>query len=417
MSASETHPQVEKRLILCVDGVPYTAIERLCGQGMFSFFQSPSRVVAPFPSMTNVALKDLFGAASPSGYEAFYFDRELNRLSGGVSNYLQKRTHSLHVRTYHHFVDYEEPVHFEFLVYVMPQAIYRSDMERFLAKFQASDAPVFVGYLKSTDGLIHLGGQEKLDWALRLLDDALTTLFEAHQGKMEIALFSDHGNNMVGGQRLRLKDHLRRRHYQVGSQLQSEHSVVVPEFGLVTFAAIYTTADPALVARDLVQLEGVEFGIYRQDETVVVVNDTGQANIVYDPARGKYQYEPIDADPLHLQAAMQRLKDQGRFDAQGFADDRDWFDVTTDHVFPDIVHRLHQAMGNQVKYRADILLNLMDGTYAGHAIFDGLVEVVATHGSARASSSVGFLMSTHRRFPRCLRASDVPLHLGLSPRR
>jgi hypothetical protein len=408
--------EIKKRLVLCIDGVPHAAIERLRTGGLFQSFQSPSRIFAPFPAMTNVALKELFGAASPSGYEAFYFDRELNRLSGGASNYIQRRTRSLHVRTYHYFVDYQEPVHFEFLVYVMPQTIYRADLDRFLEKFKASEAPVFAGYLKSTDGLIHLGGQEKLDWALRLLDDELSRLWEAHRGKMEITLFSDHGNNMVGGQRLPLKDHLRRRHYRIDSRLQSEQSVVIPEFGLVTFAPIYTTADPASVARDLVQLEGVEFGIYRQGDAVVVIHEAGQAKIVYDPASRKYRYDPDDGDPLYLQAAIQRLKDREQLDAQGFAGDRAWFDVTADHVFPDVVHRLYQAMGDQVKSPADILLSLMDGVYAGHMIFAGLVELVATHGNARASSSTGFLMSTHRVFPRCLRASDVPPYLGLIPR-
>lgn len=409
--------QIEKRLILCVDGVPYTAIERIRGQGVFQAFQSPSRLVSTFPAMTNVALKELFGAASPSGYEAFYFDRELNRLTGGASNYIQRRTRSLHVRTYHHFVDYQEPVYFEFLVYVKPLEVYRSDLGRFLAAFQAADVPVFVGYLKSTDGLIHMGGQEKLDWALRLLDDALMKLWEAHRGKMEITLFSDHGNHMMGGRRLRLKDHLRRQHYHVGSRLESERSVVVPEFGLVTFASVYTTVDPALVARDLVQLDGVDFAIYRQDDVVVVANDAGQAQIVYDPASQKYRYDLDDGDPLRLQAALQQLKDQEQLDAQGFAHDRAWFMATTDHLFPDIVHRVHQAMGDQVVNRADILLSLADDTCVGHAFFDGFVEVVAMHGSARASSSTGFLMSTHRQFPPCLRASDVPSYLTLAPRR
>lgn len=408
---------IEKRLILCVDGIPYAAVKRLQRQGRFPLFQPPSRIISPFPAMTNVALKELFGAASPSGYEAFYFDRELNRLSGGASTYLQRRTRSLHVRTYHQFVDYQEPVHFEFLVYVMPPQIYRADLEGFLAKFAASNAPVFSGYLKSTDGLIHVGGQEQLDWALRLLDEALTKLWEAHQGKLEMTLFSDHGNNMVGGRRLLIKDHIRRRHYHVGSRLHSEPSVVVPEFGLVSFAAVYLAGDPAPLARDLARLDGVEFAICRQHDAVVVTNRAGQASITYDPRQRTYRYEPENADPLNLQPVMRQLQDRGQMDGEGFVRDRAWFAATTDHLFPDVVHRLYQAMGEQVVNRADILLSLEDGAYVGHALFDGLVELVATHGSARASSSTGFLMSTHRQFPAYLRASDVPAHLTLTPRR
>lgn len=407
----------DKHLILCVDGVPYDAVERLQQQGVFQRFHPASRLVSPFPSMTNVALKELFHAAPPSGYEAFYFDRQLNRLCGGASNYVGDRANSVHVRTYHHFVDYQEPVHYEFLVYVLPQEIYRADVQRFRAAFAASDKPVFVGYLKSTDGLIHLGGQEKLDWAMRWLDDQLLELSEGYRGRLRMTLFSDHGNYMMRGRRLRLKDHLRHWQYQVGSRWRSETSVVVPEFGLVGFASIYTPADPAALARELAEVEGVDFAIYRHEETVVVSSRAGQAMITYDPANARYRYQADNADPLELTPALQQLKDQGRVGADGFVHDRDWFEATVHHHFPDIVWRVYQAMSDQVVNRADILLSLQDGVYAGHVLFDGMVELVATHGSARATSSTGFMMSTDRRFPPHLRASDVPSYLPFTPHR
>jgi hypothetical protein len=400
----------KKKLLLCLDGVPYQTVEQLRGQGVFRLFQPPSRCIAPFPSMTNVGMKELLDTDSPAGYEGLYFDRAANGLSSGVRHYLRQRKKSHHVTTYHRLVDYQEPVYFEFLVYAMPQQVFLADFNQFLAKFESSDAPVFVGYLKSTDGLIHLGGQEKLDWALRLLDEALTDLFEKRQGDMEIVLFSDHGNNMLGGQRLRLKDHLRRAGFKVGSQLEGDRSIVIPEFGLVTFAAIYTTAEPALVGRVSSQLEGVEFALHREDETVVVTSNAGQGRVIKSAGQ-KYRYEPVDADPLGLNTVLKQL---GQLDAQGIAGDREWFEATAHHALPDILHRVSQAMGDQVKYRADVLLSLVDGFYAGNAVFDGLVELVATHGSARASCSTGILMSSHQRFPLYVRASDVPGYFGLS---
>jgi hypothetical protein len=406
---------MSKRLVLCVDGVPHAGIERARTQGKLQLFQPPSRVISPFPAMTNVALKELFGAASPLGYEAFYFDRELNCFSGGIRHYLRHRHRSAHITTYHHFVDYQEPVHFEFLIYVLPQQIFQGDLDRFVTAFQASDAPVFVGYLKSTDGLIHLGGQERLDWALGRLDEVLTNLTEAHKGDLEIIMFSDHGNTMGTGRRLWLKNDLRRLDYQVGSQLQSNRSVVIPEFGLVTFTAIYTSADPAGVANDLAQLDGVEFAVSRQEGSVNVTSRAGRATIRYDPSSRAYRYEPENADPLDLYAAIERLKDRDQLDARGFADERAWFDATADHVFPDVVYRLYQAMGDQVKSRADVLLSLADGVYTGNWFFDGFVQLVATHGSARSGSSTGFLMSTHRTFSPAVRASDVPAYLELTP--
>jgi hypothetical protein len=171
------------------------------------------------------------------------------------------------------------------------------------------------------------------------------------------------------------------------------------------------------MARELAQLDGVDFAIHRHEDVVIVSNRAGRAIITYDPVRDRYRYQPDDADPLEVCAALRQLKDQNQIDAEGFVKDRAWFDATADHHFPDIVRRVHQAMSDQVVNCADILLSLADGTYAGHALFDGLVELVATHGSARATSSTGFMMSTDRRFPSSLRAADVPSSLNLKPRR
>ncbi len=407
------HSPVQQRLILCVDGVPYSAVERLYAQGHFARFHRPSRMIAPFPTMTNVALKDLFGAASPAGYEAFYFDRSRNRLTGGALSYLQRRAETTHIRTYHHFVDYQEPIHFEFLVYVMPERIFQADLERFLTAFRAHTGSQFVGYLKSTDGLIHMGGRQKLDWALRLLDETLEGLVEAHRGRLEIILFSDHGNSTKVERYAPLKAHLRHR-YLTGSRLHSSASIVIPEFGLATFAAIYTTIDPDPVARDATQLEGVDFAIYRREDTIVIVNGTGTAEMTYDRARRAYRYEPHDADPLNLHPLIERLQEREHLDGEGFAGDRAWFEITSTHEFPDILYRLHQAMDDQVENRADILLSFRDGVYAGHGFFEGFVDLMAIHGNARMESSTGFLMSTHRPYPPCLRASDVPAYLALA---
>lgn len=45
-----------RRLLLCLDGVPHQLIEQAKSRGLFDAFGAPTRLLSPFPTMTNVAL-------------------------------------------------------------------------------------------------------------------------------------------------------------------------------------------------------------------------------------------------------------------------------------------------------------------------------------------------------------------------
>ena len=115
-----------RRLLLCLDGVPLDLVRELKGRGMFERFNEPARLLSPFPTMTNVALAQMFRATPPPGYESFYFDRDERRLSGGVRKYLGRRTPDKVPSSYMDELDYQEPLPFEFLVYVAPEAVWRA---------------------------------------------------------------------------------------------------------------------------------------------------------------------------------------------------------------------------------------------------------------------------------------------------
>ena len=66
---------------------------------------------------------------------------------------------------------------------------------------------------------------------------------------------------------------------------------------------------------------------------------------------------------------------------------------------------------------ADVLVSLEDGWHYGSPLFDRLVEIRGTHGSARASSSVGFLASNVDPTPARIAAHDAFPWLGLGTAR
>src|SRR5687767_831943 len=76
-----------RHLIVCVDGVGFSTIEKMRAKGRFRYFQLPTRMIAPFPSLTNLSLSEILepaGAKASAGYEDSYFDLEKNSMRGGL---------------------------------------------------------------------------------------------------------------------------------------------------------------------------------------------------------------------------------------------------------------------------------------------------------------------------------------------
>lgn len=414
-------PARARRLLLCLDGVPYDVVREAKSRGLFENFRDPSRLLSPFPTLTNVALAEMLGASPPQGYESLYFDREARELRGGVRKYLGRRTPDKVPSSYMDELDYQEPLPFEFLIYVATERVWRADMRRFRERFlKASPDRDFFGFLKATDGLLHIGGPKRLGAALESLDRLLRGLHDECGSETEFLLFSDHGMNLVENRRVHLQTHLRRCGYETVSgmrRFRGRRRVSSPAFGLCGYVALYCGDETQRgeLAEALRELEGVDFSLHREDGdsegTVFVSGRRGRARIrkeTRDTSGAYYLYETIDGDPLELNGAAAKMKGANLLDARGYASDRDWLAHTSGHVYPDALSNLHASLFEErVRHTADVLVSLSDGYYYGASSFSRLVRLLATHGNALAPSTNAFMMSTHREFPSHVRSSDA----------
>ncbi len=408
-----------RRLLLCLDGVPLEVIKAAKGRGMFERFGEPSCLLSPFPTMTNVALSTMLGATAPLGYESLYFDRDARELRGGVRKYIGRRTPDKTPSSYMDELDYQEPLPFEFLVYVAPETVWRADMRRFRERFRAAPPERdFFAFLKGTDGLLHIRGPARLYVALESLDRILTEIQDTCGAETEIVLFSDHGMNLQENRRVHLQTHLRGCGYSVVDRLGKEHrggrrNVSAPAFGLCGYAAVYCAdeTDTSTVAGALSTLEGVDFTIRRDGASdAVVTGGRGAARIrrTQNGVGAKFSYEQIDGDPLQLAPTLRTLVEHGQLNELGFATDAAWYEHTVRHVYPDALANLYNSLyAPRVRHPADILVSLHDGYYYGMSFFSRFVRLAATHGNALRASTSAFLMSTHRTFPAHVRAGDA----------
>jgi hypothetical protein len=412
MSKAQTRP---RRLLLCLDGVPYDLINQAMQRGLFDKFNAPSRLLSPFPTMTNIALSAMLGASVPLGYETIYFDRTARELRGGVGKYLGRRTPDKAPSSYMDQLDYQEPLPFEFLVYIAPETVWRADMRRFGERFQAApqDRDYFA-FLKGTDGLLHIRGPERLNVALLSLDGLLRKIQAWCGSETEMVLFSDHGMNLQPNRRVHLQAHLRRCGFQLVKSLSAAggRRVVLPAFGLIGFAALYCSQGfAATLAEALVPLEGIDFALYHESASAInVKGPRGTARIHRQENESGlfYRYELLQGDPLQLASVASSLRQEGLLSEEGFARAAIWSERTAAHIYPDALDNLYRAMQTtRVCHPADVLVSLLDGYYFGWSAFEYVVTLVATHGNAMRASSNAFLMSTHRVFSEYVRADDA----------
>ncbi len=403
-----------RRLLLCLDGVPHELIRQARQRGLFDQFHEPSRLLSPFPTMTNVALSTMLNASAPAGYESLYFDCDARELRGGIGKYVGRRTPDKIPSSYMDALDYQEPLHFEFLIYVAPEKIWQTDFSRFRQCLRAhAPAQDFFAFLKSTDGLLHIRGAEELNVALERLNELLRGVMKEYGQDTEIVLFSDHGMNLIENRRVSLRTHLRSCGYEFSHNLRgaSASRIAVPAFGLCGYAAIYSLNDEVAekVADNLTELEGVDFSICRKEDSVVVKSAQGEARILRKVRDEEtfYRYQRIAGDPLKLQPTVKRMKEW--FDAEDYAPEDVWYEQTGDHSYPDVLANLYGALfDSRVRHTANLLVSFKDGYYYGAKAFSYLApRLRATHGNALSPSSNAFLMSTHRTFPATVRAKEA----------
>lgn len=418
-----TQPNRERprRLLLCLDGVPHAVVLAAKSRGLFDSFGPPARLLSPFPTMTNIALATMMGGTPPAGYESLYFDRNKRELCGGVSKYVGRRTPDKLPASYMKALDYQEPLAFEFLVYVAPEKVWRADMRRFRDRFRAAprDRDYFA-FLKGTDGLMHIRGPAHLQVALESLDKILKEL-QLHCGQdTEIVLFSDHGMNLYRNERVSLRTHLEKRGFKFSSRLNgSAQSLATPAFGLCGYAAVYCGDQAArpVVSEALTELEGVDFAVYSDAaDSVSIRSPKGSARIEHQNRddRNFFRYECSVGDPLDLLAIQNELRAEGKLDPQGFGPDDIWLERTANHTYPDTLANLYSSLHtHRVRHTADVLVSFRDGFYYGWSPFSRLVPLAATHGNALRPSSDAFMMSTHRNLPAYVRADEAgPLLKG-----
>lgn len=356
-----------RTVVIAIDAVPYAVFDRLQREGLFRSFFPAARMIAPFPSLTNIGYTAILRTGPALGYEDRYFDPVANRTRGGVMDRLRGR-HG-RVAPFHEAFDWEPPSLWGVAIYYFPMTISRKELRRIEELLHSSDDDELVLYFGGTDALGHVRGWQGLEACLRLVDQVVRGFLAAGGGARRVVLFSDHGTTAVPSRRIELAPVLERAGFHLADRLDRPGDVVAAAYGLVGAIPLYCRqGEEERLARAVAGVEGVDFAAWRDGDGVAAVSGDGRA-------------DPLD-----------------RPDAQ----------------YPDLRERVRSGLRQHAAHPASVIASLADGWHYGSGFFDALARMRGTHGSATHDSSVGFVASNTDRLPPTLRASEVYPYLGLT---
>ena len=387
---------VSRHLVIILDGVGYDVLAEYYRSGGLRLFHPPSRVIAPYPTLTDLCLEDLLDYIPCLGFEAEYYDRSLGQVVGGARAYLRGLN-----QPYNALLDYRSNLLLDAVGYVKPWWVFRRELGNLKRTFDRRNSRQVIGYVVSSAGISTDGGAAAQRQMLKQVDLLTKQLTFQTGGLVDITLLADHGHSYTPGKRIELEDFLRKRGWRLTESLREPNDVAYIRFGLETYAS-FACDRPARLAVDLVEADGVELASYAAGRSVEVLSAQG-GRATIERRDGLYRYVPADGDPLEIAGALAALPGG----LEGWHEADALLAATANLKYPAPLQRLWRAHFALVENPPDVIISLADGWYSGSRSLDRFVDVASTHGSLNRTNSTTFILSTTGPLPPLLRSSDV----------
>jgi hypothetical protein len=387
-------------LIVMLDSIPFESIRAQYRGGDFPMFNPPQKVIAPFPSLTEICYGRLLGCPPLPGVVDDYYDRD----AGGVADTLSERVFGGYREPWEQRLDYTASMYESGLSYMKPREWYAAELARAKREFDRSPNRVTLVYFSSASSMVSRFGKAGLDEVLAGIERMCVQILYERQGAVKITLMADHGHNLMATKNISLAPTLKSAGFHVSDQLCGPEDVVLELHGLVTYTGI-RAGRPAAVARTLCTLPTITLAAYMEGDRVMVQSAKGTSAI--ECREQKLRYLPLDGDVLEYAPVVAAMQAGGKADAGGFATDADWFAETLDHLYPDAPRRLWDAFHGTVTHPPEIMITTQDGFCAGREDFQMFIKMASTHGSLNQVNSATFVMSMTDRVKGPMRTADV----------
>jgi len=131
--------------VILLDGIPYDLIRAMYDEGHFRLFYPPSKVVGPFPSMTDTAYTEMFLPGQLLGFEALYYNRGTHKLSDGDGVYLMGEN-----EPWAKCIDYRVPMLLDPVGYLSPGFLFDHELKAIEKMMNRKRCGTAIGYSVGT---------------------------------------------------------------------------------------------------------------------------------------------------------------------------------------------------------------------------------------------------------------------------
>jgi hypothetical protein len=386
-----------RHLVIILDGFGFDVVKAFYDSGHLRMFHPPSRVIAPYPTLTDPSMEDLLGLAPARAFEAEYYDRGGSAVAGGANSYLGGAN-----MPYNDALDYRAGTMDDALTYVYPRWVFRKELASIKRLFDRRQSRQLLAYIVSSAGMGTRFGAEGQREVLGQVERLVLHVLQETRGMTKVTLLADHGHSYTPATRIPLEEYLKGRGWRLSDTLRGPGDVAYIRFGLLTYAS-FATQSPERLAEDLAAFDGVEIATFAAGNDVVVLGPAGAAAVI-GHKHGRHSYRPRQGDPLKLKGILAGLK----ADADGCYDANELLRATVLHEYPAPLERLWRAHFALVENPPDVIVSLADRYFSGSKTFAGFTDVASTHGGLNRGNSTTFILSSIAPLPPLLRGREVP---------
>jgi len=398
-------------VIILLDSIPFAVMAERYAKGDFGWFKPPVKTISAFPSLTELCYSEVMHAPPLPGVIDEQYDPRLRKRRDDLWARAVDKVKQPWERRLHYHASYDE----HGLSFLDPRAWYAGELARCYRAINESPDQVTYVYTASAASMVCKYGREGADEVLDGARQLCLQLFHERRGAIRISMMADHGHNLVPTKNVSLADILTRAGFRVTDSIKQDDDVVVSVNGLVTNAAVHTRR-PREVAAVLARHEAVELLAYRDGAQVMVRSAKGVSAI--DAYADTLRYLPMDADVLGLKDVASAMTQQHGDASNGFFNERQWFEATLEHEFPNAPPRLWAAFGRLVVSTPTVLISVRDGYAMGKPELEKWIDMKSSHGGLNQVNSASFVMSMTNRLKGPLLPREVlpTLEPGRPPR-
>jgi hypothetical protein len=400
--AADSNP---RHLYLGLDSVPYSIFIEAQERGLFKDFRTPSRVIAPFPALSNYAWAVIMNTEKVESYQAKYYHFGLNKIVGRLMHEVGKPTFP------NRFDFSDDRVIKKIMAYITGGGSVKGEMKHLARKVLASNQPrLFFVLIGTSDIVAHMKGAKGLHKLLKIVDRELLRIREEHFKKFKeplvVTIVSDHGNTLKSGKIISVKKALRKNNFKLTKKLKGPNDVIYHNSGILSVANFFIQDARKIELAHTFATQpwsDVVSTFDREKDAFLVISQKGTLAFEYSEEKNEFRIKSlVGEDPLGLVPHLPL----GKWVPQSQV-----LEVSVKTGYPDSLMRIQTGLTQRrVNHPASVIVSLKKGWESGNKFMKILSKLrgrSGTHGALAVLESVGLISSTDYEFPEWVPAREV----------